>query len=57
MAGWDRKPSPLWRKRVARHLRGCHRCDALRDGMIPAERLLNKLPLLPLPPVASMSLT
>jgi RNA polymerase sigma factor (sigma-70 family) len=47
MAGWNRVPSPLWRKRLARHIRDCRQCDAHQDGLIPAERLLGGLPLIP----------
>jgi RNA polymerase sigma factor (sigma-70 family) len=36
-ADWDRKPSPLWRKRIARHLRDCRECGAHCDGLIPAD--------------------
>jgi RNA polymerase sigma factor (sigma-70 family) len=48
-ANWDHHPSPLWRKRVARHARNCARCGAQREAMVPAERLLAGLPLLPVP--------
>ncbi|MGE9694340.1 sigma-70 family RNA polymerase sigma factor [Streptomyces sp. CH6] len=50
LGGWDGTPSPLWRKRIARHVRGCARCG---DGrrLLPMERLLAGLPLLP-PPAA-----
>jgi RNA polymerase sigma factor (sigma-70 family) len=46
-SGWDRVPSPLWRKRLARHIRDCDACAAHHDGLIPAERLLGGLPLIP----------
>src|ERR1039457_6437372 len=36
-ADCDRKPSPLWRKRIARHLRDCRECGAHCDGLIPAD--------------------
>jgi RNA polymerase sigma factor (sigma-70 family) len=49
MAGWDGVPSPLWRKRIARHIRACRRCGPQEDGLIPAERLLAGLTLVPLP--------
>jgi RNA polymerase sigma factor (sigma-70 family) len=48
-AGWDQVPSPLWRKRIARHVRACPRCGAQEDGLIPAERLLAGLTLVPVP--------
>jgi RNA polymerase sigma factor (sigma-70 family) len=47
-AGWDGEPSPLWRKRLARHARDCTWCLAGAD-MIPAEQLLGALPLLAVP--------
>ena len=47
--GWDGVPSPLWRKRIARHIRACRRCGAQEDGLIAAERLLAGLTLVPLP--------
>jgi len=48
-AEWDREPSPLWRKRLARHVRECSWCLADTAEMIPAERLLGGLPLIAVP--------
>jgi RNA polymerase sigma factor (sigma-70 family) len=48
-AEWDREPSPLWRKRLARHVRDCPWCLADTAEMIPAERLLGGLPLVAVP--------
>jgi len=48
-AEWDREPSPLWRKRLARHVRDCPWCLADTAEMIPAERLLGGLPLIAMP--------
>ncbi|MFI0899556.1 sigma-70 family RNA polymerase sigma factor [Streptomyces sp. NPDC020983] len=48
-AGWDGVPSPLWRKRLSRHVRGCAGCTALTGGLLPMDRLLSGLPLLPVP--------
>ncbi len=48
--GWDGTPGPLWRKRLARHVRDCARCTGGRNGLLPAERLLYGLPLLAVPP-------
>ena len=48
-AGWDGEPSPLWRKRLARHVRDCPWCLSDIGDMVPAERLLGGLPLLPVP--------
>jgi RNA polymerase sigma factor (sigma-70 family) len=48
-AGWDGEPSPLWRKRLARHVRGCSLCRTGAADLIPAEWLLGSLPLLAVP--------
>jgi len=48
--GWDGTPSSLWRKRFARHVRDCRYCSGRANGMLPADRLLAGLPLLPVPP-------
>ncbi|AIS02110.1 sigma-70 family RNA polymerase sigma factor [Streptomyces glaucescens] len=42
---WDGRPSALWRKRIARHARGCSRCSGLWSGLMPAEGLLAGLAL------------
>jgi RNA polymerase sigma factor (sigma-70 family) len=48
-AGWDNKPSSLWRKRLARHIRDCSWCLSDVSDMVPAERLLGGAPLLAVP--------
>jgi RNA polymerase sigma factor (sigma-70 family) len=48
-ADWDGEPSPLWRKRLARHVRSCSLCLTGTADLIPAERLLGGLPLLGVP--------
>ncbi|GGO04178.1 sigma-70 family RNA polymerase sigma factor [Micromonospora parathelypteridis] len=48
-AEWDGVPSPLWRKRLARHVRECAFCGRLNANLLPIDRLLAGLPLLPLP--------
>ncbi|MEW2521927.1 sigma-70 family RNA polymerase sigma factor [Actinacidiphila alni] len=48
-SGWDGVPSPLWRKRFARHIRGCERCGQPGAALLPMDRLLSGLPLLPVP--------
>jgi RNA polymerase sigma factor (sigma-70 family) len=48
-ADWAGEPSPLWRKRLARHVRDCAWCLAGTSDMIPAERLLAGMPLLAVP--------
>ncbi|MER6026168.1 sigma-70 family RNA polymerase sigma factor [Streptomyces sp. NPDC001851] len=45
LAPWDGRPSALWRKRIARHARGCSRCSGLWSGLMPAEGLLAGLAL------------
>ncbi|MEX2980627.1 sigma-70 family RNA polymerase sigma factor [Streptomyces sp. C36] len=44
---WDGVPSPLWRKRIARHARGCAECGGHRSVLVPAEGLLAGLGLVP----------
>ncbi|MFD4555394.1 RNA polymerase sigma factor [Streptomyces sp. NPDC058469] len=46
-ADWDGNPAGLWRKRIARHVRACATCDALGQDLVPAERLLVGLALVP----------
>ncbi|WP_432050932.1 sigma-70 family RNA polymerase sigma factor [Verrucosispora sp. NA02020] len=48
--GWDGRPHPLWRKRLARHVRECGRCGGSGGELFPVDRLLAGLPLLPVPP-------
>lgn len=48
-AGWDGVPNPLWRKRFARHIRGCEECGRRGAVLLPMDRLLSGLPLLPAP--------
>jgi RNA polymerase sigma factor (sigma-70 family) len=47
--GWEREPGSLWRKRLARHVRDCAWCLSDVSDMVPAERLLSRMPLLPVP--------
>ncbi|TDB88704.1 sigma-70 family RNA polymerase sigma factor, partial [Actinomadura sp. 7K534] len=49
LAGWDGRPSPLWRKRIARHVRGCRSCSARQRELAPPEALLAGLVLVPFP--------
>ncbi|MGI5240211.1 sigma-70 family RNA polymerase sigma factor [Dactylosporangium sp. CA-139066] len=49
VAEWGGAPGPLWRKRIARHTRSCPTCGRAAQDMIPAERLLAGLALLPVP--------
>ena len=52
-AGWNGEPSPLWRKRLARHVRDCPACLPEPNEMVPAERLLIGLALVPVPVLLS----
>ncbi|MER6311244.1 sigma-70 family RNA polymerase sigma factor [Streptomyces sp. NPDC001657] len=47
VAHWDGVPSALWRKRIARHARGCAACSGYWIGLVPAEGLLVGLGLVP----------
>ncbi|WP_332880637.1 sigma-70 family RNA polymerase sigma factor [Streptomyces sp. NBC_00564] len=49
--GWDGRPDGLWRKRIARHVRTCEACGGVPEDVVPAERLLADLALLPVPPL------
>ncbi|XRQ13870.1 sigma-70 family RNA polymerase sigma factor [Actinomadura welshii] len=49
ISGWDGRPSPLWRKRIARHIRGCRSCTARQRDLAPPEALLAGLVMVPLP--------
>ncbi|AOR36656.1 RNA polymerase [Streptomyces fodineus] len=46
LAPWDGRPAALWRKRIARHARGCTHCSGLWSGLMPAEGLLAGLALI-----------
>jgi RNA polymerase sigma factor (sigma-70 family) len=49
LTGWDGRPSPVWRKRLARHTRSCPVCRRAMDGLAPTERLLLGSVLLAVP--------
>jgi len=49
-ADWDGVPSPVWRKRLSRHLRDCRACSGDARRLVPPEALLAGLAMLPLPP-------
>ncbi|MFF6991098.1 sigma-70 family RNA polymerase sigma factor [Streptomyces sp. NPDC010273] len=55
-ARWDGRRDSVWRKRLARHLRGCARCGGPRESVVPAERLLVGIALVPLPLGFTLSL-
>ncbi|MET7867659.1 sigma-70 family RNA polymerase sigma factor [Micromonospora taraxaci] len=46
---WDGQPAPVWRKRLARHIRECAYCPNTTAHLVPAERLLAGLALTPVP--------
>lgn len=49
IAEWDGVPSPYWRKRIGRHVLACPVCAPTGRRLLPAERLLAGLVLLPVP--------
>ncbi|MEW1645637.1 sigma-70 family RNA polymerase sigma factor [Streptomyces sp. NPDC091219] len=55
-ARWDGRRDSVWRKRLARHLRGCACCGDPRESVVPAERLLVGIALVPLPVGFTLSL-
>jgi len=50
LAAFDGKPGPVWRKRLGRHLRDCSACSPYRSRLVPPDRLLAGLAMLPIPP-------
>ncbi|MFE5337559.1 sigma-70 family RNA polymerase sigma factor [Isoptericola sp. NPDC056573] len=48
-AGWDGAPSPLWRKRLGRHVRDCPACSGLATTLVPPERLVPAIGLVAIP--------
>ncbi|MET7476815.1 sigma-70 family RNA polymerase sigma factor [Streptomyces sp. NPDC005648] len=55
-ARWNGRPDSVWRKRLARHIRGCAYCGDARESVVPAERLLAGIALVPLPVGFTLSL-
>ncbi len=55
-ASWSGRPDSVWRKRFARHLRGCAYCTEPGRAVVPAERLLVGLALVPVPAGFTLSL-
>ncbi|CAL9294172.1 sigma-70 family RNA polymerase sigma factor [Streptomyces olindensis] len=53
---WDGRPDSVWRKRLARHIRGCGYCGDTPESVVPAERLLVGIALVPLPVGFTLSL-
>lgn len=48
-ADWDGRQTPLWRKRIGRHVNGCPACSRASSGQIPLERLLFTFAAIPVP--------
>ncbi|MFF4572451.1 RNA polymerase sigma factor [Streptomyces sp. NPDC001410] len=46
---WHGRPDSVWRKRLARHIRGCGYCGDAREPVVPAERLIVGIALVPVP--------
>ncbi|MFF3908526.1 sigma-70 family RNA polymerase sigma factor [Streptomyces sp. NPDC001848] len=55
-ARWDGRPGSVWRKRLARHIRGCPVCAGAERAVVPAERLLAGIALVPVPAGFALSL-
>ncbi|MEU8989682.1 sigma-70 family RNA polymerase sigma factor [Streptomyces sp. NPDC048558] len=55
-ARWNGRPDSVWRKRLARHIRGCGYCGDTREAVVPAERLLVGIALVPIPVGLTLSL-
>ncbi|QJT04445.1 sigma-70 family RNA polymerase sigma factor [Streptomyces asoensis] len=53
---WNGRPDSVWRKRLARHIRGCGYCGDTRESVVPAERLLVGIALVPVPAGFTISL-
>ncbi|GLY50216.1 sigma-70 family RNA polymerase sigma factor [Lentzea sp. NBRC 102530] len=47
--GWNGEPTPLWRKRLLRHVDDCGRCGRGVDDAMPVERILTGAALLVVP--------
>lgn len=55
-ARFSGRPDSVWRKRLARHIRGCGYCGDTREAVVPAERLLVGIALVPVPVGFTLSL-
>jgi RNA polymerase sigma factor (sigma-70 family) len=55
-SAWNSVPSPLWRKRIGRHVRDCAWCGQRAAGLLPMERLLAGAALVPVPPALAARL-
>jgi RNA polymerase sigma factor (sigma-70 family) len=57
LSSWDGSPTPLWRKRMAAHLRDCAGCSARSARLPNPEWLLAALPLVIPPPHLTASVS
>jgi RNA polymerase sigma factor (sigma-70 family) len=48
-ASWNGEPDSLWRKRLARHVRDCPVCARTSGDLVPIDRLLAGISMLPVP--------
>jgi RNA polymerase sigma factor (sigma-70 family) len=48
-ASWNGVPDSLWRKRLARHVRDCGVCARTSGDLVPIDRLLAGISMLPVP--------
>jgi RNA polymerase sigma factor (sigma-70 family) len=48
-SSWNGKPDSLWRKRLARHVRDCGVCARASGDLVPIDRLLAGISMLPVP--------
>ncbi|WP_432197965.1 sigma-70 family RNA polymerase sigma factor [Streptomyces sp. bgisy027] len=55
-ARFSGRPDSVWRKRLARHIRGCGYCGDTPEAVVPAERLLVGIALVPVPVGFTLSL-
>ncbi|WP_329221497.1 sigma-70 family RNA polymerase sigma factor [Streptomyces sp. NBC_01485] len=55
-ARWSGPPDSVWRKRLARHVRACGYCGDTGESVVPAERLLVGIALVPVPAGFTISL-
>jgi RNA polymerase sigma factor (sigma-70 family) len=49
VGAWDGRRTPLWRKRIGRHVNDCPVCSAAASGLIPLDRLLHTFAAIPIP--------
>jgi RNA polymerase sigma factor (sigma-70 family) len=57
VSGWDGQPTAVWRKRIARHIRGCVLCTARTADLIRVEKIVTALAVLPVPAMLVAALT